>query len=225
MTQVVWGLADFRHRFGREPESLWLPETACDNRTLDLLIEQQLRFVILAPNQAARVRAAGSEWTSVENGSIDTTKAYRYFHRDGSGRSIAVFFYDGPAARAIAFEKALVSSEALVAVFKRAAARGPLVNVATDGETYGHHFKFGDLCLAHTLEIEAPEEVSRLQTTASILIRTRQNSKCRLVKARIGRVRPGAVPTVLVVGSEIVVATPEENQVGTRPGVDRCGQL
>ena len=60
LTQVVWGVADFRHRFGREPESLWLPETACDNRTLDLLIEQNLRFVILAPNQAARVRAAGS---------------------------------------------------------------------------------------------------------------------------------------------------------------------
>jgi alpha-amylase/alpha-mannosidase (GH57 family) len=158
LTQVVWGVADFRHRFGREPESLWLPETACDNRTLDLLIEQQLRFVILAPNQAARIRAAGGDWTSVENGSIDTTKAYRYFHQDGSGRSIAVFFYDGPAARAIAFEKALVSSVALVAVFKRAATRGPLVNVATDGETYGHHFKFGDLCLAHTLEIEAPDE-------------------------------------------------------------------
>ena len=159
LTQVVWGVADFRHRFGREPESLWLPETACDNRTLDLLIEQHLRFVILAPTQAARRKAAGSdEWKSVENGSIDTTKAYRYLHQDGSGRSIAVFFYDGPAARAIAFEKALVSSEALVAVFRRAAARGPLVNVATDGETYGHHFKFGDLCLAHALEIEAPDE-------------------------------------------------------------------
>jgi alpha-amylase/alpha-mannosidase (GH57 family) len=159
LTQVVWGVADFRHRFGREPESLWLPETACDNRTLDLLIDRQLRFVILAPSQAARVRAAGSdEWKSLENESVDTAKAYRYLHQDGSGRSIAVFFYDGPAARAIAFEKALASSAALVAVFKRAAARGPLVSVATDGETYGHHFKFGDLCLAHTLEIEAPDE-------------------------------------------------------------------
>ncbi|CAN5765301.1 hypothetical protein BH18ACI4_BH18ACI4_29030 [soil metagenome] len=159
LTQVVWGVEDFRHRFGREPESLWLPETAVDNRTLDLLIEQQLRFVILAPTQAARWKAAGSdEWKSPGNGSIDTAKAYRYLHQDRSGRSIAVFFYDGPAARSIAFEKALVSSAALVAVFKRAAARGPLVNIATDGETYGHHFKFGDLCLAHTLEIEAPEE-------------------------------------------------------------------
>lgn len=159
LTQVLWGIADFRHRFAREPESLWLPETACDNSTLDLLIEQQLRFVILAPLQAARYRGAtgSNEWQSANHCNIDTTKAYRYFHRDGSGRSIAIFFYDGPLARAIAFEKALVSSLALVERYQQAARRGPLVTVATDGETYGHHFKFGDLCLAHALEIEAPE--------------------------------------------------------------------
>ncbi|MGH9970250.1 MAG: DUF3536 domain-containing protein [Pyrinomonadaceae bacterium] len=157
LTQVLWGIADFRYRFGRDPESLWLPETACNKETLDLLIEQQLRFVILAPHQALRYKLpVSSVWQSSENNDIDTTEPYRYFHQDGSGRSIAIFFYDGPAARAIAFEKALVSSDALVMVFKRAALRGPLVSVATDGETYGHHFKFGDLCLAHALEIEAP---------------------------------------------------------------------
>ena len=134
LTQVVWGVADFRHRFGREPESLWLPETACDNLTLDLLIEQQLRYVILAPNQAARVRAAGSEWTSVENGSIDTAKAYRY-SGDGSGRSISVFFYDGPAARAIAFEQGLVSSEAL-SQYSARRRTGPLSTWLRTG-TYG----------------------------------------------------------------------------------------
>ncbi|HET6648378.1 MAG TPA: DUF3536 domain-containing protein [Pyrinomonadaceae bacterium] len=159
LTQVVWGMADFRYRFGREPESLWLPETAADRRTLDLLIEQKLRFVILAPNQAGRWRTGINDtWKAIENCNIDTSQPYRHLHQDGSGRSIAVFFYDGPAARAIAFEKALVSSEALVGVFKQAATRGSMVNVATDGETYGHHFKFGDLCLAHTLEIEAPAE-------------------------------------------------------------------
>ncbi|HUE84026.1 MAG TPA: DUF3536 domain-containing protein [Pyrinomonadaceae bacterium] len=159
LTQVLWGLADFRYRFGREPESLWLPETACDEPTLELLIEQGLRFVILAPGQAERYRQPGSdEWHSVANGDIDTTRPYRYPHRDGSGREIAVFFYDGPLARAIAFEQALTSSRHLVDLFKQAAARGPLVNVATDGETYGHHFKFGDLCLAHALEIEARSE-------------------------------------------------------------------
>lgn len=156
LTQVLWGLADFRYRFNREPESLWLPETAGDEKTLELLIELGLRYVILSPEQAYRYRLSPSdEWQSVATGDIDTTRPYRYLHRDG--RSIAVFFYDGPLARAIAFEQALSSSQHLVGLIKQAAARSPLVNIATDGETYGHHFKFGDLCLAHALEIEARE--------------------------------------------------------------------
>lgn len=154
LTQVVWGVADFRFRFGREPEALWLPETAANDATLALLIEQGLRYVILAPDQAKRVRA-GSEWTDVSGGKVDTTRAYRFEHPDGSGRSIAVFFYDGSLARAIAFEKALTSSRGLVELFLRAGKCGDLVNVATDGETYGHHFKFGDLGLAHALGVEA----------------------------------------------------------------------
>lgn len=161
LTQVLWGIADFRHRFGREPESLWLPETACDDETLSVLIDERLRYVILAPSQAERIRSLdGNEWHSVADGSIDVSKAYRYFHQDGSGRSIAIFFYDGQLARAIAFERALSSSETLVGMFKQASLAagrtGALVNIATDGETYGHHFKFGDLCLAYTVEVEAP---------------------------------------------------------------------
>ena len=154
LTQVVWGVADFQYRFGREPESMWLPETAVDEATLDVLIEQGLRYVILAPSQASRYRTIGDEqW---HDGLVDTSQAYNYFHRDGSGRSIAIFFYDGPLARAIAFEKALTSSELLVRMIQLASAGKSMVNVATDGETYGHHFKFGDLCLAHVLTIEAP---------------------------------------------------------------------
>jgi len=143
LTQVVWGLADFRFRFGREAESLWLPETAANEEVLALLSEQGLRYVILAPNQA--------------KGAIDTSKPYLFRHPDGSGRSIAIFFYNGPVARAIAFERALASSRGLVDLFIRAAQGGDLVNVATDGETYGHHFKFGDLCLAHALGVEAKQ--------------------------------------------------------------------
>ena len=159
LTQVIWGTADFRHRFGREPESMWLPETAVNNATLDLLIEQRLRYVILAPGQASGYRAVGaSEWHDAADGSIDTSRAYSYSHRDGSGRSIAIFFYDGPLARAIAFEKALTSSERLVRMIKSASGGRRMINVATDGETYGHHFKFGDLCLAHLLSVEAPRE-------------------------------------------------------------------
>ena len=200
LTQVVWGVADFRFRFGREPESLWLPETAANDATLALLIEQGLRYVILAPEQAKRVRTTpvrrrqeletdqaaetgqkvetgqeggnapapkisggvapfltvpDSEWIDVSGGKIDTTKPYHFEHPDGSGRSIAIFFYDGPLARAIAFEHALSSSRGLVERFMHVAQRGDLVNVATDGETYGHHFKFGELGLAYALGVEA----------------------------------------------------------------------
>lgn len=154
LTQVVWGVADFRFRFGREPEALWLPETAANDATLELLIEQNLRYVILAPEQAKRVRV-GSEWIDVSGGKVDTTRAYRFEHPDGSGRSIAVFFYNASLARSIAFERALTSSRGLVELFLHAAKGGDLVNVATDGETYGHHFKFGDLGLAHALGVEA----------------------------------------------------------------------
>ena len=142
LTQVLWGLADFRYRFGREAEALWLPETAANDDVLALLIEQGMRYVILAPNQA--------------KGIVDASKPYLFRHPDGSGRSLAVFFYNGPLARAIAFERALASSRGLMEKFVGAAkVGGDLVNVATDGETYGHHFKFGDLCLTHALTVEA----------------------------------------------------------------------
>jgi len=155
-TQVLWGLADFRYRFRREPESLWLPETACNEQTLALLIEAGLRFVILAPHQAASFRLPGGEWQDVATGSIDTSNPYRFNHPDGSGRSIVIFFYEGPLARSIAFERALTSSKSLVELLVRTANGASLINVATDGETYGHHFKFGDLCIAHALDLEAP---------------------------------------------------------------------
>ena len=142
LTQVVWGLADFRFRFDRDAEALWLPETAANDAVLSLLIEQGMRYVILAPNQA-------------KVSEVDTSKPYLFRHIDGSGRSLAVFFYNGPLARAIAFEGALSSSRGLIERFVAAARLGDLVNVATDGETYGHHFKFGDLGLAHALRVEA----------------------------------------------------------------------
>jgi alpha-amylase/alpha-mannosidase (GH57 family) len=155
LTQVVWGLADFRHRFGREPEAMWLPETAVDDATLEVLIEQGLRYVILAPSQADRP--------------VDAGRAYKYLHRDGSGRSIAIFFYDGPLARAIAFEQALTSSERLMRMIEPAAHGKAMINIATDGETYGHHFKFGDLCLAHVLTVAAPHAGFRITNYGEFL--------------------------------------------------------
>jgi alpha-amylase/alpha-mannosidase (GH57 family) len=160
ITQVRWGLTDFRRRFGREPEAMWLPETACDDKTLGTLIDEGLRFAILSPYQAERVRDLdGGEWTSVADGSIDTGVPYSYFHRDGSGRSIALFFYDGPLARAIAFEGVLVSSQTFVAALASGrGGPGRITHVATDGESYGHHFRHGELTLAHALMVEGPNK-------------------------------------------------------------------
>jgi alpha-amylase/alpha-mannosidase (GH57 family) len=188
-TQIRWGLADFRYRFGREAEAMWLPETACNDSVMDALIDEGLRFVILAPNQAARVRAevssdsdspgaevsTGSDsdrvntWLDVNEQTINTSIPYRRFHRDDSQRSIAVFFYDGPTSRAIAFEKLLTSSSDFVNRLALAANGREMVNVATDGETYGHHFKFGDLCLAHALDEEAPARELQITNYAAYL--------------------------------------------------------
>lgn len=165
VTQIRWGLADFRHRFNRDAEAMWLPETACNDRVLEALIDEGLRFVILAPHQAARVRygtdrtraaAANDEWRKAAEEGLDTSTAYLYRHRRRPETSIAIFFYDGRTSRAIAFENLLRSSRGLVEAFLRSVDDKAMINVATDGETYGHHFKFGDICLAHALEIDAP---------------------------------------------------------------------
>jgi alpha-amylase/alpha-mannosidase (GH57 family) len=170
-TQIRWGLADFRRRYRREAESLWLPETACDDATLEALIEEGLRYVILSPFQAGSVRADGSEdWLAVPDGTVDTTVPYRFTHRDGSGRSVAVFFYDGRVARGIAFEGLLASSQGLVAACARAARGGArIVSVATDGESYGHHFRWGDRCIAYALEVEAERHGLRVTNYGEFL--------------------------------------------------------
>ncbi len=159
VTQVVWGIRDFERRFGREPEGMWLPETAADVETLEVLAEHGIRFTVLAPSQAARVRRRGDKaWQDVSGGRIDPKVAYA--QRLPSGRSIGLFFYDGPAARAIAFEGLLAKGENLANRLMAGFAHDPkgpqLVHVATDGESYGHHHHHGDMALAYALhQIEA----------------------------------------------------------------------
>ena len=150
VTQVRWGLADFRHRFGREPEGMWLPETAVDTETLEVLAEHDIGFTILAPKQAARVRAwPAGEWQEVGEG-VDPSRAYRWTGRDGRG--LALFFYDGPISHAVAFERLLASGDAfaarLLAGFDDRRNGAQLVHIATDGESYGHHHPFGEMALA-----------------------------------------------------------------------------
>ncbi len=153
-TQIIWGIRDFRHRFGREPEGMWLPETAVDLETLDIMAEQGLRFTVLAPHQAKRFRDQGQKaWKTAAGGRIDTRRPYRC--RLPSGRQMALFFYDGPLAREVAFGDILKAGPALAERlgqgFDRSADTPQLRHIATDGETFGHHHRFGEMALAYAL--------------------------------------------------------------------------
>ncbi len=153
-TQVRWGIHDFEHRFGRMPEGMWLPETAVDTETLEIMAEEGLKFTILSPFQAARVRRFGGKWREVGGGKIDPTRPY--LCRLPSGKSIALFFYDGPISQAVAFEKLLNSgpqfAERLVSGFSEDRDWPQMMHIATDGESYGHHHAHGDMALAYALK-------------------------------------------------------------------------
>ncbi len=150
VSQVRWGIADFEHRFGRRPEGFWLPEAAVDLASLEILADEGIAFTLLSPYQAAQVRPADGPWQDARGGRLDPTLPY--LCRLPNGRSIAIFFYDGPIAKAIAFEGGLSSSGELVsrlrAGFDDARGHDEILNVALDGETFGHHKKGGDEVLA-----------------------------------------------------------------------------
>lgn len=159
VTQVRWGITDFRWRFGRYPEAMWAPETAVDDRTLETFIDEGIKFIILAPNQAKRSRRLGEDVWHEAHGHIDPGIAYRWFSRTGSKKHLDIFFYDGPLSRGIAFNGSLSSSKSFIEAFARArGGEGRVISAATDGESYGHHFKFGDRCIAHALELEAQRQ-------------------------------------------------------------------
>lgn len=153
-TQIIWGIRDFEHRFGRKPEGMWLAETAVDSATLDLLAKNDIKFTVLAPGQAQAVRKAGEKnWQFVHADSLNTRRPYRC-HLP-SGKFIDLFFYDGAVSRDIAFNGLLNSGKNLaarfIAAFEPGASEPQLVNVATDGETYGHHHRHGEMALADAI--------------------------------------------------------------------------
>lgn len=173
ITQVRWGIRDFEHRFGRSPEGMWLPETAVDTDTLEVLAAAGITFTVLAPSQARRARPVGSRtWEDVTGGGLDTRVPYRI--PLPSGRSLVAFFYDGGLARQVAFEGLLSSGEAFAGrLLDGFDGRGglQLVHVATDGESYGHHHRYGEMALAYALRaIEAAPDV-RLSNYAEVLER------------------------------------------------------
>src|SRR3954462_13356661 len=146
-TQIRWGLADFRHRFGRDADGMWLPEAAVNDDVLAVLAEEGVGFTILAPGQAELPEGRGP---------LDTSKPYRWCHPTRSGLGVDIVFYDGGLSHDLAFSLSALSSEAFVDRVEGAAARGGLVTGATDGETFGHHHTFGDRLLAYALAVEAP---------------------------------------------------------------------
>jgi alpha-amylase/alpha-mannosidase (GH57 family) len=161
-TQIRWGIADFSKRFGRRPEGMWLSETAADVQTLRCLVEEGIRFTVLSPYQCVRVRAPGGEWEDARNAQFDPTLPYKV--DVGEGNSIAVFFYDGPISRAIAFGEALSSGDEVVGRleqgFNVARAHDEALVLAVDGETFGHHRKGGDEALAAALrQLQARQDV------------------------------------------------------------------
>jgi alpha-amylase/alpha-mannosidase (GH57 family) len=165
ITQILWGIRDFSSRFGRQPESMWLPETAVDLETLDLIAQMGLRFVILAPSQAKRVRKKSERaWRAIGNQGIDTGMAYEI--AVPSGRRLAVFFYNGPISHAVGFEKLLNDGEAfvnrLLGAFPDESERPRIVHIATDGETFGHHHRFGDMALAYALNAIESRKLAHL---------------------------------------------------------------
>jgi alpha-amylase/alpha-mannosidase (GH57 family) len=160
-TEVLWGMADFEERFHRKPEALWLPETAVNYATLQILVKHGMRYLILSPYQALRVRPfGGKKWTDVLQGRIVTTQPYRCFMRDASGKKLSdqyidLFFYNGIISKEVAFGDLLkdgtLFSDRFVQFQQESKERPQLIHIATDGETYGHHKKFGDMALAFAL--------------------------------------------------------------------------
>ncbi|HOW36079.1 MAG TPA: DUF3536 domain-containing protein [Candidatus Omnitrophota bacterium] len=174
VTQVKWGIADFKKRFGRLPESMWLPETACNEESLEVLIEEGMKFVILAPQQADKIRPIGSNnWEDVSSGNVDPTRPYRYFLSSDPKKSIDIFFYDGPISKSVAFDDLV--RDARIYAARLESAKDPnrkhvgLINLATDGETYGHHKAFGDRALAYLLEVEAAQHGFTITNYAEFL--------------------------------------------------------
>jgi alpha-amylase/alpha-mannosidase (GH57 family) len=164
-TQALWGVRDFQYRFGREPEGLWLSETAVDVPTLETLAEVGVKFTILSPFQASRTRELGKRgWKDVSGGRIDPTRPY--LARLPSGRSIAIFFYDGPVSQAVAFERLLSSGERfadrVLSAFNDRRHWAQLVHIATDGESYGHHHRYGEMALAYALRSIESRNLARL---------------------------------------------------------------
>lgn len=173
-TQVIWGIKDFETRFGRQPEGMWLAETAVDDDTLRVLVENGIKYTILSPYQALKIKKLkDKDWTDVSWGNIDPARAYRYYIKSAPEKYIDLFFYDGAISKSVAFDEVLKDGNKFVRRLKEGISEErdypQLVNIATDGESYGHHTKFGDMALSYVIRIKAKEEGFKIVNYAQYL--------------------------------------------------------
>lgn len=187
-TQIKWGIQDFEYRFGRKPEGMWLAETAVDDETLRLLEENGIKFTILSPYQALKIRKEGSkDWQDVSWGNVDPARSYRYYIKSAPGKFIDLFFYDGAISRSVAFDELLKDGNKFIRRIKEGVSDSrdypQLINIATDGESYGHHTKFGDMALAYILHIKAKDEGFILTNYAEYLANYRSDFEADIKQA------------------------------------------
>lgn len=158
-TQVVWGMEDFQSHFNRDPEGIWLPEAAVNLPVVDELIRQGIRFIVLSPWQGqAYAREGQNRWKQLHGHPMPSDRAYRI---ERPGGSLGVFFYNHTLASGISFEHFLLNADSLYdrfKVHKHEDSPSHLINTATDGEIYGHHEPYGDMCLAAFSRLTAERE-------------------------------------------------------------------
>jgi len=184
-TQIIWGIKDFEHHFGRNPEGMWLAETAVDIKTLETLAEQNITFTILSPTQAKQTKLInGEEWVDVSEGSIDTQLPY-LCHLP-SGKSIALFFYNGQIANEVAFGNLLKNginfANRLIEEFPEHQQKPRLVHIANDGETYGHHHEFGNMALAYMLSHVEQKHCAQLTIYGEFLDKNPPTNEVQIIE-------------------------------------------
>jgi alpha-amylase/alpha-mannosidase (GH57 family) len=162
ITQIRWGLKDFKYHFGRDSEGIWLPETACNMQTIESLIYEGIKFIILDVSQADKMRSIGSaDCLDVSNGSINPKYSYLCYSEIYPEKFICIFFYDGPISKSVAFDDVLVSSNNLLNKIEQAINpeidKDILLSLATDGETFGHHKKLAERTLAYFIKSLVPQ--------------------------------------------------------------------
>lgn len=174
ITQIKWGAADFIFHFGREPEAVWLPETACNTETIEVLIEEGIKYIILDPSQADKVRKIHKgKWKDVSDGNIDSGIFYRCYSKKSKDNYINIFFYNGPLSKNIAFDDHIYNSHKLLHRLEQVPVPHNddeyLLSAAVDGETFGHHKSYTERTMSYLFSELIPESKFKITNFAEYL--------------------------------------------------------